>query len=394
MSRRGTPGLKKRFRANGTFEWHIDKRIKGVGRVSGSTGTSDRQEAERYLARKIENIREATIYGKRPRRKFREAATRYLTEFAWKRSIDRDARALKALDPFIGDIWLDCVHNESFKAYIDARHRQPAAGCKRIAAGTVNRDLAVARRILNLSARLWRDEGATLTWLATAPLIQLLENRKARKPYPLDWSEQQLLFSELNPQVRRAALFKVNTGMREKEVCQLGWEWEQRVPELDTPEIKRTVFVLPEWLTKNKEARVVVLNDTAQRIVDEARGQHPIYVFAWEDRRGRRRHFCRLNNSGWRPARRRASARYQEELKRPLPDGFRRVRVHDLKHTCGRRLRAAGVGFEDRQDILAHKSGRMTTHYSAAELGNLVAAVNRISNSHGFHTGTVLRMVA
>jgi hypothetical protein len=49
------------------------------------------------------------------------------------------------------------------------------------------------------------------------------------------------------------------------------------------------------------------------------------------------------------------------------------------------------VGFEDRQDILAHKSGRMTTHYSAAELGNLVAAVNRITNSHGSHTGTVNR---
>jgi hypothetical protein len=28
------------------------------------------------------------------------------------------------------------------------------------------------------------------------------------------------------------------------------------------------------------------------------------------------------------------------------------------------------------------KGGRMTTHYSAAELGNLVAAVNRIANSH------------
>jgi hypothetical protein len=51
------------------------------------------------------------------------------------------------------------------------------------------------------------------------------------------------------------------------------------------------------------------------------------------------------------------------------------------------------VGFEDRQDILARKSGRMTTHYSAAELGNLVAAVNRIANSHGIHTGTVLRLV-
>lgn len=34
----------------------------------------------------------------------------------------------------------------------------------------------------------------------------------------------------------------------------------------DTPEIKRTVFVLPESVTKNQEARVVVLNDVAQRI--------------------------------------------------------------------------------------------------------------------------------
>lgn len=171
---------------------------------------------------------------------------RYLNEFAWKRSIERDARALKALDPFVGDVWLDCVHNESFKAYIDTRHRHPSPDCKRVAAGTINRDLAVARRILNLSARLWRDEGSTLTWLAEAPLIQLLENRKARKPYPIDWSEQQLLFSELTPHLRRAALFKVNTGTREKEVCQLRWEWERRVPELDTPEIERTVFVLPK----------------------------------------------------------------------------------------------------------------------------------------------------
>lgn len=147
-------------------------------------------------------------------------------------------------------------------------------------------------------------------------------------------------------------------------------------------------------MTKNKEARVVVLNDVAQRLVDELRGQHPTYVFTWEDRKSRRRHFCSLNNSGWKAARRRAAARYLNELGRPAPDGFRRARVHDLKHTCGRRLRAAGVGFEDRQDIMAHKSGRMTTHYSAAELGNLVRAVNRIANSHGSHTGTVLRLVA
>jgi len=56
----------------------------------------------------------------------------------------------------------------------------------------------------------------------------------------------------------------------------------------------------------------------------------------------------------------------------------RTARIHDLKHTFGRRLRAAGVSFEDRQDLLGHKSGRITTHYSAAELQNLIEAANRV----------------
>jgi len=33
----------------------------------------------------------------------------------------------------------------------------------------------------------------------------------------------------------------------------------------------------------------------------------------------------------------------------------------------------------------------MTTHYSAAEIGNLLTAVNRIGKSREFNAGTVLR---
>lgn len=57
------------------------------------------------------------------------------------------------------------------------------------------------------------------------------------------------------------------------------------------------------------------------------------------------------------------------------------MRVHDLKHTFGRRLGAAGVSFEDRQHLLGHRSGRITTHYSAAELANLIEAANRVCES-------------
>src|SRR5690349_5712333 len=71
-----------------------------------------------------------------------------------------------------------------------------------------------------------------------------------------------------------------------------------------------------------------------------------------------------MHNTAWQSARQRA--------------GLPQVRLHDLKHTYGRRLRAAGVSFEDRQDLLGHRSGRITTHYSAAELASFLEAANRV----------------
>lgn len=60
------------------------------------------------------------------------------------------------------------------------------------------------------------------------------------------------------------------------------------------------------------------------------------------------------------------------------------MRGHDLKHTFGRRLRAAEVSFEDRQDLLRHRSSRITTHYAAAELSRLIEAAERVCESrHG-----------
>ena len=58
--------------------------------------------------------------------------------------------------------------------------------------------------------------------------------------------------------------------------------------------------------------------------------------------------------------------------------GLRQVRVHDLKHTFGRRLRAAGVPLETRKVLLGHKNGDITTHYSAPELEELIEAVNKV----------------
>ena len=176
------------------------------------------------------------------------------------------------------------------------------------------------------------------------------------------------MFSELAAHLAKMALFKVNTGLREQEVVNLRWSWEIPVPELDT-----SVFVVPREYVKNGLDRYVVLNRIAKSVVESCRGNHPEFVFT---RAGLP--VTRLNNSGWKAARRRAAKRYAEQFERACPNGLRFIRVHDLKHTYGHRLRAAGVGFEDRKILLGHKSDHVTTHYSAPEIGALIEAAEKV----------------
>ena len=173
------------------------------------------------------------------------------------------------------------------------------------------------------------------------------------------------------------ALFKVNTGCREQEVCKLRWDWEIYVPELDT-----SVFLIPAGFggrretsgVKNGEDRLVVLNGVARSVIEKQRGLSKEWVFHYD---GTGMH--RINDSAWKKARVRAAKLWQEENLRPALLGFARIRIHDLKHTFGRRLRAAGVTEEDRKALLGHKNGSITSHYSGAELGHLIEAANMVS---------------
>ena len=208
MGRRKTPGLFKR----GQY-WHIDKRVCGI-RLQESTGTDSLEEAERYVNKRIEAIRHAQIYGVRPKRTFLEAATKYLNENQHKASITHDANHLTILRDYIGDLSLERIHNVSLEPFIKARFAQQKKK------KTINLALQVVRRILNLAANEWQDAFG-LSWLDRAPKIKMLKVDDARPAYPLSWEEQDRLFAKLPPHLKEMALFKVNTGCREQEVCQL-----------------------------------------------------------------------------------------------------------------------------------------------------------------------------
>ncbi len=117
--------------------------------------------------------------------------------------------------------------------------------------------------------------------------------RDARKPYPLSWPEQMKLFNALPTHLRDMALFKVNMGCRDQEVCQLRWDGEIQVPELDT-----SIFLIPGHKVKNREDRVVVLNTVAKSVIERVRGIHPEFVFTYQDHGS-----TTMKTSAWKRAR-------------------------------------------------------------------------------------------
>lgn len=296
MGQKRTPGLIKRKGI-----WHIEKQVRGQ-RIRESCGTGNLREAEKYLAFKMEELRNAEVYGIRPTRTFEQAATKFVQENGHKRSLRCDIGNLRNLMPWIGDLELNRVNMGTLQPWL--AHRRGEG----VSAGTINHGLKIVRRILNLASSEWMDEHG-LTWLQAAPKIPLLPDRDKRQPYPLNWEEQDRLLAELPGHMAQMVLFKVNSGCRDGEVCSLRWDWECQVPELGT-----SVFIIPADFVKNGEERLVILNRIAQSIVEARRGIHRTHVFSYQGKP-----LDRMGNSAWKRARQRAE----------LPG----LRIHDLKHT-------------------------------------------------------------
>jgi integrase len=108
----------------------------------------------------------------------------------------------------------------------------------------------------------------------------------------------------------------------------------------------------------------VVLNAVARRVIESRRGIHAEQVFTY-----RGRSVGKLRSSAWRRA--------LKAVNLPDEPGILKG-VHNLRHTFGRRLRSAGIPLETRKVLLGHAIGDITTHYSAAELSELINAAEAI----------------
>lgn len=355
----------------------VDKQYRGQ-RIFARLGEVSQDDAETWLRQRqaVIDAEQEQLSRTGARRLFADGAAKYLSECEQRRvrTLELIAYHVTLLLPYVGTMTMAEVCDESFE---DFKEDRLAEGAKN---ATINRTLEVARTILNRAARVWRDEGKP--WLPSPPLIEMLDERsQARQPRPITWAEQALLLPALPAHLADMVEFTVNTGARDENVCGLRWEWERPVPEL-----KRSVFVIPPEFFKTKRAHVLVLNDVAWRITERQRGRHPEYVFVWRRERVKNRdqapameydRIGTMNNTGWQTARKTV--------------GLEQVRVHDLRHTFGQRLRQAGVSEEDRALLLGHAIDSMPQHYATATVARLVQAANSVRRTAD--RTTLLRVV-
>ena len=354
MAKTSTPGIS--VLADG--QRFIDKRHLGV-RIGLRVGSVTQDQAEERLRTEMARVECDVARKAHARPTFTDCAARYVEQSRGKRSFEVIKWHVSMLQRYIGDLQPQQVHDQTLESFVQARLADGAS------ATTINRSLEVVRTILNRAARSFRDPDGR-PWLEGLPPLITMLPENPRLPYPITWQQQEALFRRLPPHLARMALFTINTGLRDSNVCGLQWEWEVKVPELG-----RSVFVIPPEAFKTKRAHVVVLNDIAWSIMNSQRGKHPIWVFPYHGRR-----INKMNNNGWQ------QARYEARL--PL------VRVHDLRHSFACRLRAAGVSAEDREALLGHANHSMAGHYASADVGHLLKQANLVLNRSG--TQTVLRV--
>lgn len=348
--------------------WRGERIFVRLGKVS-------QEEAEDWLTSELG--RRKTEQGRgNTRPLFADGARRYLIEAQQKASAETIAWHIDLLLPHIGTLPLDQIHDETLEPFVEDR----LAGGMVVNGGkplkpasptTVNRSLEVVRTILNRSARAWRNKTTGKPLLSVAPPLITMLPESRRPPHPLSWEEQDTLFPKLANHLQVMALFDVNTGLRDENLCGLRWRWEVPVPE-----VGRSVFIVPAEEYKTRKPHVVILNDVAWSIIESQRKvKKTEYVFTYRDYTGEHR-IDTMNNGGWQNARAKAK----------VP-----VTGHDLRHTFSSRLRLAGVSQEDRNSLMGHGGRSMPEHYASADVGRLIEIANMASNRSG--TRTLLRVV-
>lgn len=305
---------KKRWRIEFTLGHRRTRKLAPAG--------ATKAEAEQWEAKARTGAWQASL-GKRPTHTLAEAIARWTLEELPRLKSEVDTRNHAAqLLPYIAGKTLEELPDAAEEYTRDHQHLKPA---------TVNRRLAVLRRVGNLAHKRW-------AWTDT-PLgerVHLLPERNARHLYLTYGQVLSLLIAARGQAIEDAILIAVFTGMRLGEIVRL------KPGHIDGDMIRLGTD------TKTGKPRSVPIHPALK----DAIARLPFHV-----REGR-------IQQGFHHARAEAG----------LPD----VHFHDLRHTTASWLVQAGVPLYTAGLLLGHASTKTTQRYAHLADEHIRAAIHKL----------------
>ncbi len=312
-----------RFRTNGSL--YIDFRDQLGNRVRESVDTTDMKLARQILKKRELEVLESKFFDKRKQERvsFRDFAKKALNYILERRRSREFFEVLTArLVRSLGDKFLSRITPRDVAEYQSMRAGE-------VSKSSVNRELAVLKRIFNLGIKWSVVDNNPVT------KVEFFPEPKNRVRF-LKKDEMQRLLSNCHGELKHIVKTALMTGMRRGELLGLRWV------DID---FDNNIIILDR--TKNGDIREIPLSRELRGIfLIKSKGKlKEDYVFSKSD--GSRYKDVRVA--------------FKTALKLSEISGFR---FHDLRHTFASQMVMAGVDILTIKEILGHKEIGMTMRYA------------------------------
>ena len=251
----------------------------------------------------------------------------------------KDLAKLRWLDQFLRNHYLDEINRELVD-HIGAVKKHEAS------ASTANRYLALLRAILRKARDEWE-------WLESIPRVRLYPEPRKRVRW-ITQAQAVKLIAELPPHLADMAAFTLATGLRQSNVSYLRW---------DQVDLERGTAWIHADQSKSRRAIAVPLNQDALDILAQRDGQHPVYVFTYQDA----------------PVARTTTKAWKRALERV---GIEDFRWHDLRHTWASWHVQQGTSLQELMELGGWSSFEMVLRYAHLASEHLKKAAQRVESTN------------
>ena len=272
------------------------------------------------------------------------------------KQVKRAQERINHLRKDFGGLRAAMINTPRIRKYIQHREAKGAAPA------TINRELAVLKRMLNMGAK------QTPPKVDRVPHIPMLKINNARKGF-FEHPEFLALRQALPEHLKGLSTFAYKTGWRLSEVVNL--EWRQ-------VDLEQGIVRLEPGETKNKEARTIKLDDEVQGIIraqaEARRRASNILPWVFLNRKGtdRVREFYGPWETAWEKA------------------GIGPRLFHDLRRTAVRNMVRAGVPERVVMSTTGHKTRAVFDRYNIVNEFDLELAAKKQEEYLQRQKGTIL----